>query len=86
MLLLGPSVLLPKSIFAVRLPPIGEAFLQEGREENDMAGQRQKKLWDAIERGVLRGLIGRSEKTEPIGTRRYFLVKSSCLPLVGGLG
>lgn len=66
MLLLGPSVLLPKSIFAIQLPSIGPAGEDGG--EGTEGEERKRKIWDTLERGVLRGLIGRNGMTEAIGT------------------
>lgn len=50
--LLGPSLLLPKALFGVQLPPL---LSSPGTETENTCERTQR--WDTIERAVLRGLV-----------------------------
>ncbi|KAL7413464.1 hypothetical protein BDY24DRAFT_55638 [Mrakia frigida] len=56
MFLHGPSLLLPKGLFGVQLPPLASLSLDENENENE-TGREEARRWDTIERAVLRGLV-----------------------------
>lgn len=57
MFLHGPSLLLPKGLFGVQLPPLA-SLSSLGSDENENENEReQARRWDTIERAVLRGLV-----------------------------